>query len=137
PTKSKADDYYNDDYWKYGQDKKGPEEESAFDRLWNGFWERLGNSFHSGEDGKGMNGWTVLLMIVLAGLLVFAILSATRSGISTIFSGKSRAKEKTESLLEDVDIHGIDFEREISNALAGRDYRLAVRLWFLRTLKAF
>jgi len=137
PAKDKADDYYNDDFWKYGQDK-APEEESAFDRLWNGFWDRIGDSLRSDDSsGKGMNGWTVLLIVILAGLLVFAILSATRSGISSVFSGKSRAKEKVEATLEDVDIHEIDFEKEIASALRSGDYRLAVRLWFLRTLKAF
>ena len=39
--------------------------------------------------------------------------------------------------MEDVDIHNIDYEQQIREAISNKDFRLAVRLWFLRTLKSF
>ncbi|HEU4717075.1 MAG TPA: hypothetical protein VFU15_04550, partial [Bacteroidia bacterium] len=57
------------------------------------------------------------------------------TGLSTVFSGKKKTAEKIDATLEDIDIHAIDYEQEISRAVSVKDFRLAVRLWFLRTLK--
>ena len=46
--------------------------------------------------------------------------------------------KKTVSLpyrIEEENIHGIDFDKEIDTALQNRDYRLAIRLLYLQTLR--
>lgn len=137
PSQSAKDNYYNDDYYKYKEEKKSVNDEpDVFDRLWNKFWNKVMSGFMSKKDGQ-FNPWSILWFVVFALLIVLVVLRLTNSGVNTIFSGKRKAAEKIDATLEDVDIHSIDFEEQIRNAISNNDYRLAVRLWFLRTLKSF
>lgn len=136
PSKSTQEDYYNDDYWKYDRDKEkaGKEEPGVFDRI----LERFLNKFFKGmgsEESGGSNFWSIFWLLVLIAIVVFAILKITNSGISNLFSGRRKKSEEIDASLDDVDIHAIDYEQMIAEALAKKDYRLGVRLWFLRTLK--
>lgn len=139
PAPGVQQDYYEDDAWRYDRDDEstlGKEEPTVFDRLWNDFWEGLFDSFRS-DDVTGMpSGWTILIFLILAAIIVLVILRVTKTGANSLFSGKARQEENIDATLEDVDIHAIDFDAQIRDALARTDYRLAVRLWFLRTLKA-
>ena len=135
----KQKDYESDD-WRYDRGKTAKKSEpTVFDRMWNSFWEKVVDSFTSdnADHKRSFNPWTILWILILVTIVVLVILKVTDSGLSTIFSGKSKKNESIDAALEDVDIHGIDYEKQISQALASRDYRLAVRLWFLRTLKTF
>jgi hypothetical protein len=137
PDKQK--EYNEDEVWRYDRDKTETKEEpSVFDRMWNGFWEKVMDSL-SGESSKssGVNPWTILWILILVAIIVLVILKVTNTGINTLFTGRARKAEKTDATLEDVDIHAIDYENEIRDAVTKGDHRLAVRLWFLRTLKTF
>ncbi len=137
PSQSAQDSYYSDDYWRYQRDKKNVKQEpDVFDRLWNSFWEKLLNSVQSRKDGS-FNPWNILWIVLFVTLVVLVILRLTSSGVSSVFSGKRKDVEETDATLEDVDIHGINYEEQIRSAIARNDYRLAIRLWFLRTLKSF
>jgi hypothetical protein len=126
------DAYANDDY-NYVRDPKNTEaEETIFDRIFQRFLEGLGNSVIK-EDQR--NWWNIFFIILAIVLIVFIALRITNTGFNTIFSGKSRASEPIDATAKDVDIHAIDFEQQIIDAKKRNDYRLAVRLWFLRTLK--
>jgi hypothetical protein len=140
PPENTQEKYYEDDYWTYHlKDSLNPEEENVFDRMWNHFIQSLTKSVTSGSNsGPNLGGsrlWGILFLLILIGLVVFAVLKLTRSGVNSMFKGKNKDKEKIDASLEDVDIHSIDYERMIAEACAVKDYRLAVRLWFLRTLK--
>jgi hypothetical protein len=137
PTPDAQKDLYEDEAWRYDRDDEatlGKDEPTVWDRLWNNFWEGLSDSL-SGGTGSGPSGWTILMFLVLAAIIVLVILRVTNSGANSLFSGKAREQEKVDATLEDVDIHAIDFEAQIREAIARSDYRLATRLWFLRTLK--
>ena len=137
PSPNSQNNYYNDDYWKYQRDKKNVKrEDDVFDRLWKNFFDKLVASFESKKDGS-FNPWTILWVLIFITLLVLVIPKLTNSGVSTIFSGKRKTAEKIDATLDDVDIHGINYEEQIRVALSKNDYRLAIRLWFLRTLKSF
>ncbi|CAN5134178.1 hypothetical protein BH09BAC5_BH09BAC5_03670 [soil metagenome] len=135
-TTSQQEKYNKDEVWRYDRDKTNVDpQETVFDRMWNGFWDKVQKSLFSGNHGRDFNPWNILWILILVTLIVLVILKVTNSGVSTIFSGKSRKAEKTDATLEDVDIHAIDYEKQIHDAISNLDYRLAVRLWFLRTLK--
>jgi hypothetical protein len=134
----KQEEYNEDETWKYDRDKKETKSEpTVFDRMWNGFWDKVKDSFQGGNHESSFNPWTILWILILVAIIVLVILKLTNTGVSTLFSGRSRTAETADATLEDVDIHAIDYERQISEALAKGDYRLGVRLWFLRTLKTF
>lgn len=129
---------YEGDEWRYDRDKTTTKSEpTVFDRMWNGFWEKVLDSFRNDDHNRSFNPWTILWILILVTIVVLVILKVTDSGINTIFSGKVKKNESADATLEDVDIHGIDYEKQIQLAIANRDFRLGVRLWFLRTLKTF
>jgi hypothetical protein len=135
PSKSTQDDFYKDDYWSFDREKNCVKEEpGVIDRILDRFLNKLARSFDGSADG-GTGFWTYFWILVLIALVVFAILRLTNSGVSGLFSGKQKKEEDPDASLDDVDIHAIDYERMIAEALEKKDYRLGVRLWFLRTLK--
>lgn len=135
PEKSSQDDVFADDYWRYDRDKTLTKDEpNVFDRIWNSFMESLLDSLQSDRDDS-FNFWNLFWILLLVALVVFVILRVTKTGTSSLFSGKKKTAEKVDATLEDVNIHAIDYDRMIEDAARRKDYRLAVRLWFLRTLK--
>lgn len=139
PSADKQKKYSDDEAWRYDRDDKNElkPEPSVFDRMWEGFWKKVMESFENDDHGRSFNPWNILWILILVTIIVLVILKVTGTGVSTLFSGKSRVAEKTDATLEDVDIHAIDYEKQIADAITRVDYRLAVRLWFLRTLKSF
>jgi preprotein translocase subunit SecG len=138
PSPDQQKEYNENEVWRYDRDKTSTKSEpTVFDRMWNGFWDKVMKNLFSQDNDSSFNPWTILWILLFAGLIVLVILKVTGSGVNTLFSGKSRTTEKTDATLEDVDIHAIDYEKQIRDAIANNDYRLAVRLWFLRTLKTF
>ena len=104
--------------------------ESLWDRFWRWFWSWIGRFLNNGYTG----GWMRYLVIAAAvALLIFVAIKL--SGIDLkIFTRKSKAVDVpyTESL---DNIHEIDFEQEIDKAIAAGNYRFAVRLFYLYSLK--
>ncbi len=138
PSKNSQENYFSDESWKYDQDKvKSKQEPNVFDRMWNGFWEKVLDSFQNGNHNQSFNPWNILWILIIVTIIVLVILKVTNSGVSTIFAGKTRRKESPNATLEDVDIHNINYEQQILEAISKKDFRLAIRLWFLRTLKTF
>ena len=77
------------------------------------------------------NEFVYLISFIAAGVLIWLLL---RSRASWIFAGRSK-EGKIDYAVHHEDIHSIDFETQIANAIKNEDYRLAVRLVYLRTLK--
>ena len=141
--------YSNEDYNYEQETNKSSSEEGFFARLWSDLVRSLfedmdDNNYQPGihpgrtniSPSASVNWWTWLFIIVGGGLIVFFIIKATSAGGSLVFKGKTKRKEeRIDATLEDVDIHAITYESEIAKAVAQQDYRFAVRLWFLRSLK--
>jgi len=135
PSAKKQSDYQDDKFWKYGLDENPKKLESGFfNRLWNNLIEGLADSFRYDNQGH-VNWWTIFFLLLIVGLIVLFVLRATNSGVNTLFRGKSSENENIDATTEDVNIHSIDYEKQIADALRRNDFRLGVRLWFLRTLK--
>lgn len=78
-----------------------------------------------------------LLWFVILGSFIGVVIWYLISGNILIFrkKAKSIAAEEEEELVTD-DIFSIPYEQEIAKAESAANYRLAVRLWYLRLLKA-
>lgn len=143
--------YANDDFDYVEEENKSSSEDGFFDRLWADLLRSMFeqeeddyNNYQPGQPGysprssksAGVNWWTIFFIVIGGGLIVFFIIKATNAGGGKLFKGKSKRKEENiDAALDDVDIHAITYEDEISKAVRQQDYRFAVRLWFLRSLK--
>lgn len=139
PDESLQQDVYSDKDYKYvTEDERSVNEESFFERYFGNLFRRMFENDDSDSDpskSDSVNWWAILIICIGGGMLVFFIIKATGAGGNSLFKGKSKRKEKLDATVEEIDIHGIDYDAEISAAKRRSDYRLAVRLWFLRSLK--
>jgi hypothetical protein len=111
-------------------DDVAPLDSSWWDRFWRWFWNLFSNIFSSKTSGAFLK-YAVIFTVV--GLVVFAVIKLIGLDIK-IFAGKSKAIDVpyNESL---ENIHEINFNEEIEKAVAKGNYRLAVRLLYLLSLK--
>jgi len=128
------DKYRNSPEFNY--DEKPKAGMSWWKRLWVWVWELLDKLF-SGKTPASAPSFSFLPYIIMAvavGLLIFVIIKMTGMNIANIFNRdpKDIAIPYTESL---ENIHQITFDEEIEKALGQRNYRLAIRLLYLSTLK--
>ena len=143
PDSQTQEDIYASDEWKYITEQPKPKgEKSFFDRLLDQLLKSLFEDVSESDldpDGSALNStnwWTIFIVIIGAALLVFFVLKATGTGSNLLFKGKTKRKQIVDASLDDVDIHAIDYTIEIEGAKSRKDYRYAVRLWFLRSLKS-
>ncbi|WP_449439940.1 DUF4129 domain-containing protein [Pedobacter steynii] len=103
---------------------------SLWDRFWLWVWDLIGKTLNNKVTGGLVK---YLAIVVLVGLVVFLALKIIGADLK-IFSRQSQKVEVpyTES---DDNIHEINFNDQIEKAVATANYRLAVRLLYLRTLK--
>lgn len=122
--------YLQDKDFRYNKaDVKG---ESLWDRFWHWFWHWFYDKT-MGTD-KSQQVFNYLLLSIGVIFLIFLIIRMNGLTISQIFTGQSKkVLIPYEEALEN--IHEINFDQEIEKAIAQRNYRLAVRLLYLRSLK--
>ena len=76
--------------------------------------------------------YLLYLIVVVAIILVIFVL--LKSNVRGIFYGK-QGESKTKFKIVEEDINKVDFEERIKEAVNNRDYKLAVRLYYLKMLK--
>lgn len=103
---------------------------SFWDRFWRWFWRLIGQALSNKVSGGLIK---YLAIIALVGLVVFIVLKIIGADLK-IFSRKSQIVEVPYNESDD-NIHEINFNEEIEKAIVNANYRLAVRLLYLRTLK--
>ncbi|MDR6785881.1 hypothetical protein ABIE26_004650 [Pedobacter africanus] len=103
---------------------------SYWDRFWKWFWS-LFDGVVSNEYSGGILKY--LVMLLAAGLIVFIVVKFSGLDLK-IFAGKAKAVDVPYSESPD-NIHEINFNEEIDKAVAAANYRLAVRLFYLKSLK--
>jgi len=120
-------------------DDVAPETLNWWDRFWNGLWKFLERLFAGKSASPGSS--PKLLMVILKyvllavaiAIVVFAIFKLLKLNLK-IFAKKS--KEITVPYEESLEnIHEINFDEQLETALQNENYRLAVRLLYLQTLK--
>jgi hypothetical protein len=102
--------------------------------IWNGILWWLGalffSLFNGGEEGAWLRYliWTIGVIV-----LIYVILRLLKIDAFKVFYSR-QGKSITYTAIDE-DIHEMDFEKLIANAIAANDYRLAIRLQFLQALK--
>ncbi len=113
--------------YQYGREAPPPDNPLA--RFW--FWlvRKIGQ-FLSSKAYQNVGQYVMLAAI--AGAVIYLLMKAEVLGV--LFPGRARTSQLTyENLTEN--IHAIDFDLAIEEAVGQRSYRLAVRLLYLQTLK--
>lgn len=115
--------------FQYASDYQSPQ--SLWNRFWNWFWNFLNNRI---TDAASNSATKFISIIILAGLVIWVVIKFSGVGVLQLFTGKAKsiALPYDESL---ENIHEIDFEPEIEKAITRNDYRLAVRMLYLKCLK--
>lgn len=116
------------------EDVKGA---SWWERILIAFWRWIERLFGSGDASSKPSVWAAVLkysfIAICIGLVVFAVFKLAGIDLKW-FSGKSKEVDVPyDESLEN--IHEISFDDELENALLNHNYRFAVRLLYLQTLK--
>lgn len=136
--KKALDHYRKDPEFNY-TDREGAGEMSFFEKLWAWIIYHLFGWMRNAHLNGTWAGFflTVLKYLLYAGVLalvIFVVIKASGIDPSSLFRRRSKkiAVPYTESI---EDINAIDFDDELEKALAQHNYRLAVRLLYLHSLK--
>lgn len=103
------------------------------------FWEQmkrklaewLRNTFYQDKSGDF---WEVVLYILLAVAIVFIILKLLKVDATGLFSRKAKSAEIPYNVFEE-NIHELDLATLIEEAVTQHEYRKAIRLHYLQSLK--
>lgn len=127
PDKDHLRSLRTDRDYQYGTDAPPPENPIARFFAW--LWRKLGE-FLSSESYQ--NVWQYVILAAIAGLVIYLLMKA--EVLDFLFPKKAQNGELDyENLTEN--IHEIDFNAVIEEAVGQQNYRLAVRLLYLQALK--
>ncbi len=127
PSDSSLNKYRTDRDYQYGDDVPPPD--SLIGKFFSWFFRQLGRFFAS-PAYQGF--WRYVIIVGIAALVIYLGIKAEYLGFLVPGRG-SRLTLDYENLKED--IHAINFEQELEMATEQGNYRLAVRLLYLRILK--
>ena len=115
-------------------DAGGDVSPSAWTRFWVWVWREIRELLRAASGIASPDFWQYLLIFIVSGVVIYAVIKFSGMDITTLLTGKPKEVEVpyTESL---ENIHEISFDEEIERALSNHDYRLAVRLLYLKSLK--
>lgn len=115
--------------FQYSADYQSPQ--SVWSRFWKWFWNFLENRITNAASNSAIQYITIL---ILAGLVIWIAIKFSGVGVLLLFTGKAKSIPLAyDESLEN--IHDIDFDPEIEKAIKRNDYRLAVRMLYLKCLK--
>lgn len=123
----KLRDFQNSREYQYDYEAKPAE--NPLLQFWYWFLRKLGEFFVS---KSYLNFWQYVILAALGGLVVWLLAKAQVLGF--LFAKKSESLPLDYDTLTE-DIHAIDFAGSIEQAIEARNFRLAVRLLYLQTLK--
>lgn len=113
----------------YQYTSEAPPPENPLARFWVWLMRKLG-SFLSSEAYQ--NVWQYVILVAIASAAVYLLMKAEVLGF--LFSKKAQSVDLAyENLTEN--IHEINFDSAVEEAISQRNFRLAVRLMYLQTLK--
>ena len=110
------------------------QQSQVIDTWWKRLLRRFLNWFNSIFTGVGNpTFWRTAAYIFIAGVVVYVTLKLMGVDFSGLYRKKNSNEIPYETLGEN--IHAIDFADSIAEAIAQKNYRLAVRLYYLKALK--
>lgn len=127
PAAQKLDGYRSSRDYQYDYDTRPPDNPWAKFKEW--FWRQV-NEFFQSKAYKSF--WQYVILAVIAGLVIWLLIKA--DVLAFMFPKKAQQSPLDyESGVEN--IHEVDFETAIEEAIGQRNFRLAIRLLYLQTLK--
>jgi hypothetical protein len=127
---ARLESYRKDKEFAYDR-ARTPDTLSAWDRFLMWLWDKL---FRFVFTKKTATFWRWSLYIICALVICYVILKLSRTNLSSFF-GRSALQQMPDSLSEDENIHELDFNQLIAEAINRQNYRRAVRLYYLQSLK--
>ncbi len=128
PDKAKIEEFQNDKRFDYKRVERGP---SLWDtikyRIMRFFGELFGTAFESGVP-------SIIVILVIVLIICAIILKVAGVDYRTILGKKKIDTPEIDIYTENV--HEMDFDTLITNALKNKNYRLAIRFLYLKNLKA-
>jgi hypothetical protein len=115
----------------YKYDRVGPAAKTPWERFKEWFWRTIDELFDS---DSGKIGWTIFQWALIIAVIVILVFLLLKNDIRALFYGKSATVQIDFKEFEE-DIHKINFDEYIEDAIAKKDFRKAVRLHFLKLLK--
>ena len=110
------------------------QQSQVIDTWWRRLLRRFFNWFNSLFTGVGNpTFWKTAAYIFIAGVIVYVTLKLMGVNFSGLYRKKNSNEIPYETLGEN--IHAIDFADSIAGAITQKNYRLAVRLYYLKALK--
>lgn len=106
------------------------EQPTIWDKFWLWFWQKV-DDIMSTKGGKN----TVYTILIAFGIsaLAFLIFKINKMNKTSLFAGGGNGA--IQFTIEEEDINNINFDAAIAAALQDNNYRLAIRLVYLQTLK--
>lgn len=124
----RLDEYRKSKDFRYERDAL--EVMSWWDRLKIWFWSKVSELFHLGFETTWGRVVLIATAVILLIFLVFRMAGADRGWLLEKNSRRALSFQVGEE-----DVHAIDFEKAIAEAVSQHNYRIAIRLWYLMTLK--
>jgi hypothetical protein len=122
-------DYKSDPQFQYERISEPPT--SLWSRFWEWFWNKVGEIFST---GTGRNTLKIILTLIASSIVVYFVIKLTGMNNTGLFGKASKAHPFGYSVSEE-DIHSINFDAAIQEAVDHANFRLAVRLLYLQSLK--
>lgn len=127
PDKKKIEEYKKDSRFEYERIEREP---TLWDKIKGWLWKVFANLF-SAVAQSGMPGMIVLILIVVVICLI--VLKFFGVDYRKILGKKTIDTPEIDIYSENV--HAMDFDSLIANAMKNKDYRLVVRFLYLKNLK--
>ncbi|MBC7902533.1 MAG: hypothetical protein H7Y27_03895 [Gemmatimonadaceae bacterium] len=122
--------YKNDEAFNYNEQRaKGT---SFWSRLWDRIFGVIDRAYANKFWGPFFE---VLLWILVFGALLYAVLKLSGMEKLGFFSKNRTASKALDYLVTEEDIYAIDFTESIALAINEKNFRLAIRLLYLQTLR--
>ncbi|MBK9458401.1 MAG: DUF4129 domain-containing protein [Sphingobacteriales bacterium] len=110
-----------------------PPGQTPWEKFWRWLMSKLDNWFSDSRAGHVFNNYIKYILIAAVVLLIIRLL--LKADIGALFFRAPKGRKSLEHEVLDENIHEMDFEMLIEQAISGHDYRKAVRLYYLKTLK--
>jgi hypothetical protein len=127
---ARLESYQKDKEFAYDR-AQTPDTLSAWDRFLMWLWDKL---FRFVFTKKTATFWMWGLYITCALVICYVILKLSRTNLNGFF-GRNALQQMPDAISEDENIHELDFNQLIAEAINRQNYRRAVRLYYLQSLK--
>ncbi|MDR1601451.1 MAG: DUF4129 domain-containing protein [Tannerella sp.] len=126
---AKIADYQSDSSFDYNRQFETTEF-NPFRAFFEWLSEQIGRILRTGQ-GDAITTWFLIIFFILAVMFVVYFIWRTHPGLFL----REKKRETLAYEVEEESIYGIDFEKELRVALAADDFRTAIRLLYLQTLR--